>query len=106
MEIESCKKWYLTRSFRFIEINRVFTELGVLLIDGDALIYFLDRHFKPTKTSNRLEALKYEINKFLKILLERGFKSIKIVFFGVLSNFTGTNLEKLFDFNQLLLFDG
>lgn len=108
-QMESDKKWYLTRLCKFIEINRVFTELGTLLIDGDALIYHLVGYIDPSDTDqHELEVLSSKVENFLANLRERAFKSIKIVFFRVFSRFTCGyfNIEALFEWDHLLVFDG
>jgi len=93
-----------------MEINRVFTELGALLIDGDALLYFLTGYIvNPlSATDCELEALGSRVTIFLEHLHERGFKRIKIVLFENLTRYTSGdfNLEALFKADQLLVFNG
>jgi len=106
--MDSDKKWFLTRKFRFLEINRVFTELGVLLIDGDALINHLVGCNDLAGASNQeLQVLGSKVEIFFENLRERGFRDIKVVLFKDISRLTSGvfNLGALFG-SELLVFDG
>ena len=81
------KKWFLTRECTYLNLSNLFNGFGTLLIDGDALLYYLfGNEIQPDANPN--ESMRPLIDKFLINLSNCGFYSVKIVFFHRISRFT------------------
>jgi superfamily II RNA helicase len=87
----------------------MFSELGTLVIDGDALVNFLigseylgdNSLFDMTLLEQKVSLLSQRLTTFIKNFKQRGFDNIKIAFFHSHSRFTVDENDKL-TLNQAL----
>ena len=107
MVLVTCaKKWYLTRACKYVDISSLFSALGILLIDGDALVHYLIGNTEPD-----IQSLNPKLETMLRSFSERGFNNIKVIFFHEHSKFTQSGealkscLAGVFKPEQLLIFD-
>jgi hypothetical protein len=90
------KNWYFSRSHSYVDLSNLFAGYGAILIEGDALINYI------YEDKDIMLESKYELNKFIKSLIEAGFDKIFIVFFHNISKWTNKSSSSSLKLKQPL----
>lgn len=87
----------LSQSFEFTDISSMFTGFGTLLIDGNALVSYVQK----ANNSSSISSSRKSIQDILFSLKESGFDKIKVVFIDSKAQ----RAESLFEKDQIYSID-
>ena len=73
--------WYQSRHSQHVNLSRIFCDLGTLLIDGDALAWYLKKDVHHLDINFSI-GFQRSLKEFMGLITERGFTKFKIVFFN------------------------